>query len=130
MSVKWRHVHTPLNLPRESVYLPRFPLNTWRFKYFISDPAMDGKNQWPMISEGHASARTEFVYNIDQIANCSAIRFVYNNDQIANYCAIRFVYNNVQIANCSAIRYKYNSSPILFRFDIVKATFLYRSKLV
>ena len=40
----------------------------------LLDPAMDGRNQWSMISEGKASARTEFVYNIDQILNNSAIR--------------------------------------------------------
>ena len=43
-------------------------------KLFVLDPAMDGVNQWPMISEGRASARTEFVYNIDEIFNSSAIR--------------------------------------------------------
>ena len=44
--------------------------------FFYLDPAMDGVNQWPMISEGHASARTEFVYNIDEIVNNSAIRYM------------------------------------------------------
>ena len=47
-----------------------------RLRLFIVDPSMDGKNQWGMISEGQKSARTEFVYNIDQLANCSAIRYV------------------------------------------------------
>ena len=38
------------------------------------DPYMDGVNQWPTISTGMASARNEFVYNIDELANNSAIR--------------------------------------------------------
>lgn len=38
------------------------------------DASMDGRNQWPTISQGAKSARTEFVYNIDEIANNSAIR--------------------------------------------------------
>ena len=43
-------------------------------KLFVLDPAMDGVNQWSMISEGRASARKEFVYNIDEVFNSSAIR--------------------------------------------------------
>lgn len=39
-----------------------------------ADPSMDGKNQWLTISEGLSSARTEFIYNIDEIYNNSAIR--------------------------------------------------------
>ena len=40
----------------------------------VLDPALDGVNQWPMISEGEASARTEFVYNIDEVTQRSALR--------------------------------------------------------
>ena len=40
----------------------------------VLDPALDGVNQWPMISEGKTSARTEFVYNLDEIAQKSALR--------------------------------------------------------
>ena len=37
---------------------------------------MDGRSQWPTISQGKPSARTEFVYNIDEILNNSAIRYM------------------------------------------------------
>ncbi|KAL4218594.1 hypothetical protein ACF0H5_021184 [Mactra antiquata] len=36
--------------------------------------SMDGVNQWKTISEGKLSARNEFIYNIDDIANNAAIR--------------------------------------------------------
>ncbi|WAR29521.1 ARSI-like protein, partial [Mya arenaria] len=38
------------------------------------DAGMDGVNQWPTISSGAPSARSEFVYNIDDIDNNAAIR--------------------------------------------------------
>lgn len=38
------------------------------------DVDMDGRNQWPMINNGAPSARTEFVYNIDELQNNAAIR--------------------------------------------------------
>lgn len=38
------------------------------------DNKMDGRNQWPALSQGAKSARQEFVYNIDDIKNNSAIR--------------------------------------------------------
>ena len=44
------------------------------FIIIILDSKMDGKNQWPTISQGKPSARKEFVYNIDEIQNNSAIR--------------------------------------------------------
>ena len=44
------------------------------YYYPFLDSKMDGKNQWPTISQGKPSARKEFVYNIDEIQNNSAIR--------------------------------------------------------
>ncbi|WAR29519.1 ARSJ-like protein [Mya arenaria] len=38
------------------------------------DAGMDGVNQWPTLSSGTSSARSEFVYNIDDIDNNAAIR--------------------------------------------------------
>ncbi|XP_064600138.1 arylsulfatase I-like isoform X2 [Liolophura sinensis] len=38
------------------------------------EDGQDGVNQWDMISEGTESARKEFVYNFDNIANNGAIR--------------------------------------------------------
>ncbi|XP_053404317.1 arylsulfatase B-like isoform X2 [Mercenaria mercenaria] len=38
------------------------------------DPSLDGVNQWPTISAGFRSARNEFVYNIDEVTDRSAIR--------------------------------------------------------
>ncbi|XP_064601569.1 arylsulfatase B-like [Liolophura sinensis] len=38
------------------------------------DPTTDGVNQWATVSEGAPSARTEFVYNINDIAENAAIR--------------------------------------------------------
>jgi len=47
---------------------------------------MDGVNQWATISSGAPSARNEFVYNIDEIANNAAIRFAgfYRSVQIVH----------------------------------------------
>ncbi|KAL4224928.1 hypothetical protein ACF0H5_015624 [Mactra antiquata] len=36
--------------------------------------SIDGVNQWLSLSEGHNSSRTEFLYNIDEVTNSSAIR--------------------------------------------------------
>ncbi|WAR29517.1 ARSB-like protein [Mya arenaria] len=38
------------------------------------DAGMDGVNQWPTVSSGAPSARSEFVYNIDDIDKNAAIR--------------------------------------------------------
>ncbi|XP_053405001.1 arylsulfatase I-like [Mercenaria mercenaria] len=38
------------------------------------DPTLDGVNQWQAISAGARSLRSEFVYNIDEVDNRSAIR--------------------------------------------------------
>ncbi|XP_052786417.1 arylsulfatase B-like isoform X2 [Mya arenaria] len=38
------------------------------------DAGMDGVNQWPTVSSGAPSARSEFVYNIDDISKNAAIR--------------------------------------------------------
>lgn len=38
---------------------------------------MDGVNQWATVSNGAPSARTEFVYNIDEIDKNAAIRYMY-----------------------------------------------------
>ncbi|OWF37333.1 arylsulfatase B-like [Mizuhopecten yessoensis] len=40
----------------------------------ITDPHMDGVSQWEMLQNGTSSARTEFVYNIDDIKGNAAIR--------------------------------------------------------
>ncbi|XP_067663023.1 arylsulfatase B-like isoform X2 [Haliotis asinina] len=39
------------------------------------DPGLDGVNQWDMLSRNSPSNRTEFVYNIDDLKNNSAIRY-------------------------------------------------------
>ncbi|WAR29518.1 ARSB-like protein [Mya arenaria] len=41
------------------------------------DAGMDGVNQWPTVSSGAPSARSEFVYNIDDISKNAAISFGY-----------------------------------------------------
>ena len=40
----------------------------------FSDPDIDGVSQWATLNEDEASARTEFVYNIDELDGLSAIR--------------------------------------------------------
>ncbi|XP_046578742.1 arylsulfatase B-like isoform X4 [Haliotis rubra] len=39
------------------------------------DPGLDGVNQWDMLSKNWPSNRLEFVYNIDDLRNNSAIRY-------------------------------------------------------
>ncbi|XP_046578743.1 arylsulfatase B-like isoform X5 [Haliotis rubra] len=39
------------------------------------DPGLDGVNQWDMLSRNSPSNRQEFVYNIDDLRNDSAIRY-------------------------------------------------------
>ena len=40
----------------------------------FSDPDIDGVSQWAALNEDEASARTEFVYNIDELDGMAAIR--------------------------------------------------------
>ena len=42
----------------------------------FSDLAIDGVSQWAALNEDEASARTEFVYNLDERIGLSAIRWV------------------------------------------------------
>ncbi|KAK3596803.1 hypothetical protein CHS0354_036643 [Potamilus streckersoni] len=39
-----------------------------------ADPGIDGKDMWPTISDNKPSARTEFIYNIDELDHSAAIR--------------------------------------------------------
>ena len=52
---------------------PTSHLTTSRMHLF-SDDEIDGVNQWLTISMNHSSARTEFIYNIDEIKQNAAIR--------------------------------------------------------
>ena len=43
-------------------------------RFMFSDPGIDGVSQWAALNEDEASARTEFVYNIDELDGMAAIR--------------------------------------------------------
>ena len=51
-----------------------------RFSSPVSlEAGIDGVSQWQSLSEDAPSARTEFVYNIDELSGLWAIRFVVSN---------------------------------------------------
>ena len=80
-------------------------INSWfDCLYFISDPNMDGIDQWDSLRTAAESKRSEFIYNIDdlkpEICGHAAIRYILGCYSLHNFICHCFKSPNNSILTC------------------------------